>query len=240
MMTSVEDLKVKIFADGAEKTGMLEMYAKPYIKGFTTNPTLMHKAGLTDYRAFARDIVEAIPDRPISFEVFSDDFTEMKRQALKIAAWAKNVYVKIPITNSRGDSSLPLIRELAQRGVQLNITAILTLDQVRGVSEALNPAVASVVSVFAGRIADTGVDPEPIMWASGALLHNQPKAELLWASVREVLNIFQADACGCHIVTVPHDILTKAIKMAGTDLAALSLDTVKMFAADAQAAGFSV
>jgi transaldolase len=172
--------------------------------------------------------------------VFSDDFPEMKRQALKIAAWAKNVYVKIPITNSRGESSLPLIEELGRQGVQLNITAILTLAQVRGVAEALNPAVASVVSVFAGRIADTGVDPEPILRASLALLHRQPKAELLWASVREVLNIFQADACGCHIVTVPHDILAKAIKMTGADLAALSLDTVKMFAADAQAAGFTV
>jgi transaldolase len=164
----------------------------------------------------------------------------MKRQALKIAAWAKNVYVKIPITNSRGESSLPLVEELGRQGVQLNITAILTLAQVRGVAEALNPAVASVVSVFAGRIADTGVDPEPIMRASLALLHRQPKAELLWASVREVLNISQADACGCHIVTVPHDILAKAIKMTGTDLTALSLDTVKMFAADAQAAGFTV
>ena len=164
----------------------------------------------------------------------------MKRQALKIAAWGKNVYVKIPITNTRSESTLPLIKELGQQGVQLNITAILTLDQVRGVSEALNPKVSSVVSVFAGRIADTGVDPEPLMRASGALLHNQPKAELLWASVREVLNIFQANKCGCKIVTIPHDILSKAIKMTGTDLTALSLDTVKMFATDAQAAGFSV
>jgi transaldolase len=164
----------------------------------------------------------------------------MKRQALKIAAWGKNVYVKIPITNSRGDTCLPLIKELGQQGVQLNITAILTLDQVRGVAEALNRDVASVVSVFAGRIADTGVDPEPLMRASLALLHNQPKAELLWASVREVLNIFQSDACGCHIVTIPHDILAKALKMTGMDLTALSLDTVKMFATDAQAAGFSV
>src|SRR5262245_24249319 len=240
MQNPLQQLKVKIFADGADKAGILALNGNPLIQGMTTNPTLMRKAGLKDYEAFARDILQSVTAKPISFEVFSDDFSEMKRQALKIAAWAKNVYVKIPITNSRGDSSLPLIKELGQQGVQLNITAILTLDQVRRVSEALNPAVASVVSVFAGRIADTGVDPEPIMRASGALLHNQPKAELLWASVREVLNIFQSDACGCHIVTVPHDILTKAIKMTGTDLAALSLDTVKMFAADAQAAGFSV
>ena len=206
----------------------------------TTNPTLMRKAGIKDYEAFAKDILQSVTTKPISFEVFSDDFPEMKRQALKIAAWGKNVYVKIPITNSRGDTCLPLIKELGQQGVQLNITAILTLDQVRGVAEALNPGVASVVSVFAGRIADTGVDPEPLMRASLALLHNRPKAELLWASVREVLNIFQSDACGCHIVTIPHDILAKALKMTGMDLTALSLDTVKMFATDAQAAGFSV
>ena len=239
-MKSIDELSVKIFSDGADKAGILSLNANALIQGMTTNPTLMRKAGVKDYEAFAKDILQSVTSKPISFEVFSDDFAEMKRQALKIGAWAKNVYVKIPITNSRGESSLALIKELASQGVQLNITAILTLDQVRGVSEALNPAVASVVSVFAGRIADTGVDPEPIMRASLALLHNQPRAELLWASVREVLNIFQADACGCHIVTVPHDILTKAIKMTGTDLAALSLDTVKMFAADAQAAGFSV
>ncbi len=240
MQNSLQNLQVKIFADGADKVGILSMNSNPLIQGMTTNPTLMRKAGVKDYEAFAKDILQAVTAKPISFEVFSDEFPEMKRQALKIAAWAKNVYVKIPITNSRGESCLPLIKELGQQGVQLNITAILTLDQVRGVSEALNPAVASVVSVFAGRIADTGVDPEPLMRASGALLHNQPKAELLWASVREVLNIFQADACGCQIVTVPHDILSKAIKMTGTDLTVLSLDTVKMFASDAQAAGFSV
>jgi transaldolase len=240
MQNPLQQLKVKIFADGADKAGILSLNANPLIQGMTTNPTLMRKAGIANYEAFAKEILQSVTTKPISFEVFSDEFPEMKRQALKIAAWAKNVFVKIPITNTRNESSLPLVRELAREGVQLNITAILTLDQVRGVSEALNPAVSSVVSVFAGRIADTGVDPGPIMRASGALLHNQPKAELLWASVREVLNIFQADACGCRIVTVPHDILNKAIKMAGTDLAALSLDTVKMFAADAQAAGFLV
>ncbi len=240
MQTSLQQLKVKLFADGADKAGILSLNSNPAIQGMTTNPTLMRKAGIKDYEAFAKDILQSVTSKPISFEVFSDDFPEMKRQALKIAAWGKNVYVKIPITNSRGDTCLPLIKELGRQGVQLNITAILTLDQVRGVAEALNRDVASVVSVFAGRIADTGVDPEPLMRASLALLHNQPKAELLWASVREVLNIFQSDACGCHIVTIPHDILAKALKMTGMDLTALSLDTVKMFATDAQAAGFSV
>ena len=240
MQNSLQQLKVKLYADGADKAGILSLNANAAIQGMTTNPTLMRKAGVKDYEAFAKDILQSVTTKPISFEVFSDDFPEMKRQALKIAGWGKNVYVKIPITNSRGESCLPLIKELGQQGVQLNITAILTLAQVRGVADALNPSVASVVSVFAGRIADTGVDPEPIMRASLALLQSQPKAELLWASVREVLNIFQADACGCHIVTIPHDILAKALKMVGTDLTTLSLDTVKMFAADAQAAGFSV
>src|SRR5436190_3844327 len=240
MQNPLQQLKVKLFADGADKAGIVSLNANPLIQGMTTNPTLMRKSGIKDYEAFAKDLLQNVTAKPISFEVFSDEFPEMKRQALKIASWGRNVFVKIPITNTRNESALPLIRELAQQGVPLNITALLTLSQVRGVSEALNPAVPAVVSVFAGRIADTGVDPEPIMRASLALLHNQPKAELLWASVREVLNLFQADACGCHIVTVPHDILTKAIKMAGTDLAALSLDTVKMFASDAQAAGFSL
>lgn len=240
-MNPLNSLKVRIFADGADKKSMLDLYANPLIKGLTTNPTLMRKAGISDYEAFARDVLQTVQDKPISFEVFSDDFAEMKRQAIKIAAWQKNVYVKIPITNTRNESSLNLIRELGQAGVQLNVTAILTVDQVRGVANALNPQVASVVSVFAGRIADTGVDPEPLMRESLSLVAaKQPKAELLWASVREVLNIWHAERCGCHVVTVPHDILNKAIKMAGMDLAALSLDTVKMFATDAQAAGFSV
>jgi len=240
-MNPLNSLKVRIFADGADKKSMLDLYANPLIKGLTTNPTLMRKAGISDYEAFARDVLQTVQDKPISFEVFSDDFAEMKRQAIKIAAWQKNVYVKIPITNTRNESSLNLIRELGQAGVQLNVTAILTVDQVRGVADALNPQVASVVSVFAGRIADTGVDPEPLMRESLRLVAaKQPKAELLWASVREVLNIWHAERCGCHVVTVPHDILNKAIKMAGMDLAALSLDTVKMFATDAQAAGFSV
>ena len=239
-MRTLKDLQVKIFADGADKAGMLKLNADPLIRGLTTNPTLMRKAGLTDFEAFARDILQTVTVKPLSLEVFSDEFSEMKRQALKINGWGENVYVKIPITNTRGESSQPLIRELAGEGVKLNVTAILTLEQVKGVAAALNPKVPSVVSVFAGRIADTGVDPIAIMAGSKKILAGLPQAELLWASVREVLNIFQANDCGCHIVTVTHDILGKAMKMAGTDLGALSLDTVKMFADDAKAAGFSL
>ena len=240
MKRTLKDLKIKIFADGADKKGMLELNANSLITGMTTNPTLMRKAGLTNFESFARDILESISVKPLSLEVFSDEFPEMKRQALKINGWANNVYVKIPITNTRGESALPLIKELAAEGVKLNVTAILTLDQVRGVAAALNPRVPAVVSVFAGRIADTGVDPVTIMIESKKLLAGVPQAELLWASVREVLNIFQANDCGCHIVTVPHDILGKALKMSGMDLGELSLDTVKMFANDAKAAGFSL
>jgi transaldolase len=239
-MKDLANLKVKIFADGADKAGMLQLNANPLIKGMTTNPTLMRKVGLTDFEAFARDILQHITQKPLSLEVFSDEFAEMKRQALKINGWAKNVYVKIPITNTRAESSLPLIRELASTGVKLNVTAILTLEQVEGVAQSLNPKLPAVVSVFAGRIADTGVDPVSIMVQSKKILKILPQAELLWASVREVLNIFQANDCGCDIVTVPHDILGKAIKMSGMDLGELSLDTVKMFAADAKAAGFSL
>jgi transaldolase len=239
-MTTLNDLKIQIYADGADKAGILELYSKPFIKGLTTNPTLMKKAGIKDYEAFARDILQTVTAKPISLEVFSDEFPEMKRQALKIAAWGKNVYVKIPITNSRGESSIPLIADLAKQGVQLNVTAILTLAQIRDVAGALNPALPSVVSVFAGRIADTGRDPIPLMRAGRALLEGQPKAELLWASVREVLNILQAAEGGCDIVTVPHDILGKAAKLLGMDLTALSLDTVRMFAKDAADAGFSL
>ena len=239
-MTSLQNLRVKIFADGADKAGMLQLYANPLIKGMTTNPTLMNKSGIKDYEGFAKDVLATVKDKPISFEVFSEDFAEMRRQALKIAAWQGNVYVKIPVMNPVGAPSYDLIRELAKEGVQLNITAILTLDQVRAVGAVLNPNVPSVVSVFAGRIADTGRDPEPIMRDSLEVLRPLPKAELLWASVREVLNIFQADDCGAHIVTVQNDILNKALKMAGTDLAELSLDTVRMFDRDAKAAGFSL
>ncbi len=239
-MISLTDLNVQIYADGADKAGILDLYAKPYIKGLTTNPTLMKAAGITDYEAFSKDILETVTAKPISLEVFTDDLSEMKRQALKISSWGDNVYTKIPITNSVGDSCIPLVKALSAEGVKLNVTALLTLKQVREVSAVLNADVPSVVSVFAGRIADTGVDPVPMMQASLALLEEQPKAELLWASVREVLNILQADDCGCDIVTVPHNILSKASKMLGLDLTALSLDTVKMFARDAAAAGYKL
>ena len=235
---SLEQLPVKIFADGADLEGIATLYKKPFIRGLTTNPTLMRKAGVSDYEAFAKSVLEIVKDKPISFEVFSDEFPEMHRQALKIRAWQSNVYVKIPITNTRGDSSIPLIRELAVDGVQLNITAILTRAQVEAVVEVLNPAIPAVLSVFAGRVADTGVDPMPLMRDARRLLSRLPHAELLWASVREVLNIFQAAECNCQIVTVPHDILGKAMSLCGMDLTELSLDTVKMFHADALNAGF--
>lgn len=238
-MTRVEDLKVKLFADGAEKAGMLEMYAKPYIKGFTTNPTLMHKAGLTDYRGFAKSIVEAIPDRPISFEVFSDEFDEMERQAHEIAAWGENVYVKIPVTNTRREPAYELVRRLAHSNVKLNITAILTLEQVEAVVDAVKDGAPSCISVFAGRIADTGRDPVPLMAKAVDLLRAAPSAELIWASPRELLNIFQADEIGCHIITVTNDILKK-LALVGKDLGDYSLDTVKMFYDDGRKAGFTL
>jgi len=239
-MKSLNDLTIQLYADGADKAGILDLYAKPYIKGLTTNPSLMKKAGIKDYEAFARDILQTVTAKPISLEVFTDDFTDMKRQALKITSFAKNVYTKIPITNAQGESSLPLIKELAAQGVKLNVTALMTLKQVAAVAEALDPKVPSVVSVFAGRIADTGVDPTPLMRACGALLAGHDKAELLWASTREVLNIFQAQECGCAIITVPHDILGKAAKMLGTDLDELSLDTVKTFSKDAAELGYKL
>lgn len=234
------DLPIKIFADGADREGIAALYAKPYIKGLTTNPTLMRKVGVADYEKYAREILEVVKEKPISFEVFSDEFPEMRRQALMIGKWQANVYVKIPITNTRGDSALPLIKELSAEGVRLNLTAILTREQVEGVAKAVKPEVPCVVSVFAGRVADTGVDPIPLMNESREMLRDLPQAELLWASVREVLNIFQAAQCGCDIVTVPHDILDKVAKLGGMDLAELSLDTVKMFHKDAVAAGFKL
>ena len=206
-MAAIDDLKVKLFADGADRDGMLEMYQKPYIQGFTTNPTLMRKVGISDYEAFAHDILQAIPDRPISFEVFADDFDEMERQALKIRTWGENVYVKIPVSNTRQQMSYDLIGKLADAGVHLNITAILTLEQVNAVADAVKNGPASVVSVFAGRIADTGLDPVPLMSKALEILAVAPQAELLWASPREVLNIYQADAIGCHIITATNDII---------------------------------
>ena len=239
-MQSLADFKIKIFADGADKAALLALNADQLVKGITTNPTLMRKAGIADYEKFAREILNEIKEKPISFEVFSDEFPEMRRQALKITKWQKNVYVKIPVTNTRSEPSLPLIRELTQEGVRLNITAILTTDQVRDVVQALDPKVPAVVSVFAGRIADTGRDPMSLMKENLKLVRQLPKAELLWASVREVLNIVQAELCGCDIVTVPPDILKKARSLWHKDLAELSLDTVKMFAQDAVAAGFKL
>jgi transaldolase len=233
-------LKVKIFADGADKGGILGLGRDPLIRGITTNPTLMKKAGISNYEGFARDILSEIVSKPVSFEVLSDDPVEMQRQALRISSWGPNVYVKIPIINTAGESMVPLIRILASEGVKLNVTALLTLRQVSEAAEALSESVPAVVSVFAGRIADTGRDPEPFMRACQCLLEAKPLTELLWASVREVLNIFQADQCGCHIVTVPHDILDKALKTSGSDLAAVSLDTVRMFATDAASAGFKL
>ena len=238
-MKKVEELKVKIFADGADKAGMLEMYEKPFVKGLTTNPTLMKKAGITDYRAFCKDILTTINDKPLSFEVFSDDFAEMERQALEIASWGDNVYVKIPVTNTRQDSCYGLVKKLADQKVKLNVTALMTLDQVRNVVAALDPNIPSYVSVFAGRIADTGYDPVPLMARAVEILKAAPAAELIWASPRELLNIFQADEIGCHVITVTNDILKK-ISLVSYDLNQYSLDTVKMFYADAVAAGFKL
>ncbi len=238
-METVDNLKVKIFADGADKAGMLDMYAKPHIKGFTTNPTLMRKAGISDYRAFAKDILQAIPDRPISFEVFSDDFDEMERQAMEIADWGEHVYVKIPVTNTRQEIATDLISKLSHAGVKLNVTALMTLEQVRDVSKHISQDTPCCISVFAGRVADTGRDPIPLMSAAVETLKPYPNAELIWASPRELLNIFHADMVGCHIITVTNDILKK-LKLVNHDLNEFSLDTVKMFYNDAQDAGFKL
>jgi len=236
-MKPVSELKVKIFADGADKAAMLRLYQQPYIRGFTTNPTLMRKAGIADYEAFARDILETIPDRPISFEVFADDCVEMERQARKLASWGDNVYVKIPVTNTKAQSSAELVRHLAQSGVKLNVTAILLLEQVREISAALVDGPPSCISVFAGRVADTGVDPLPLMQAALEIMRPHPSQELIWASPRELLNVFQADAIGCQIITVTSDILNK-LALVGKDLHEYSLDTVKMFHQDAASSGF--
>ena len=238
-MKTVSDLKVAIFADGAEKAGMLEMYAKPYIKGFTTNPTLMRKAGVSDYESFAREILREIPDRPISFEVFADDFGEMARQARKIATWGRNIRVKIPITNTRRESAAPLCEQLTQEGIPLNVTALFTLEQVQAVVDAVKGGAPTYVSVFAGRIADTGVDPIPHMRACKQITTSRPKAELLWASTRELLNIFHAEQSGCDIVTVPNEFLSK-LDLVGKDLAEYSRETVQSFYRDAAAAAYQI
>ena len=238
-MRAIDKLNVKLFADGADRADMLEMYEKPYIRGFTTNPTLMKKAGIVGYEDFAHEILKEIPDRPISFEVFADDFDEMERQALKIRTWGENVYVKIPVSNTRREMSYALIERLSGSGVHLNITAILTLDQVREVAVAVQNGPASVVSVFAGRIADTGLDPVPVMSEALEILELAPQAELLWASPREVLNIYQADAIGCHIITATNDILRK-LSLSSKDLTEYSLETVQMFHDDANRAGYTL
>ncbi len=238
-MTTLSDLRVKLFADGADLEGMIEMRANPLIKGFTTNPTLMRKSGVSDYRAFAKAVLAAIPDRPISFEVLSDDFEVMHSQAVELAGWSPNVFVKIPITDTHGRSSVDLLRRLAAEGIRINVTAILALDQVAVAAEAVAASPAAVISVFAGRIADTGRDPVPLMAQALEILSPHPNLELLWASPRELLNVFQADEIGCHIITATTDVLKK-LDLVGKDLAEFSLETVQMFVRDAQLAGLEL
>lgn len=238
-MVNVDALKIKIFADGADIDGIMEMYANPLIQGFTTNPTLMRKAGIDNYEAFGREVLQKVTDRPVSLEVFADDFAEMERQALEIASWGKNVNVKIPITNTKGESSAALIEQLSAQGVVLNVTAIMTLDQVETVCDSLHPGTPAIVSVFAGRIADTGIDPVPHMTKALKILEAKPKAELLWASPREFLNLFQANDVGCHIITMTNDLLAK-LGGAGKNLDQFSLETVQMFYRDASSAGYSL
>jgi len=236
---SIKDLKIKLFADGADLKGMLEMYPLDYIKGFTTNPTLMRKAGIQDYKEFALKVIAAIPDRPLSFEVFADDFPTMETQAHEIARWSKNVNVKIPIMNTKGESSAPLVGRLSKAGIICNVTAMFTLEQTREICDVLDPNTPAILSIFAGRIADTGVDPVPLMREAVNIAKSRPKAEVLWASPREFLNIVQADECGCHIITATNDILKKLGGL-GKDLTEFSRETVSMFYKDAQAAGYSI
>ncbi|HZP76274.1 MAG TPA: transaldolase [Pseudolabrys sp.] len=239
IVPDTRSLRIKIFADGADLQGMKVLYANPTIRGFTTNPTLMKAAGVTDYADFARKVLAVITDRPVSFEVFADEFDEMEQQAIEIASWGRNVNVKIPVTNTKGQFTGPLLRKLCERGVQVNVTAVFTLEQVRHIVDALDPDVPAIVSIFAGRIADCGIDPVPLMAEAVRLLEPRPKAELLWASPRELLNIFQADSVGCGIITVTNDLLRK-LALVGKDQDAYSLETVKMFHNDARAAGFKI
>jgi transaldolase len=239
IMSGLEQFKIKLYADGADLNGMIEEYKKGIASGFTTNPTLMKKAGVKSYEEFAKAALKAIPDLPISFEVFSDDLPGMEREARKIGSWGKNVYIKIPVTNTKGESTAPLVKKLSHEGLKLNVTAILTLDQVKTVAKALSPETPSIVSVFAGRIADTGRDPMPMMKDAVKVLKSNPKAELLWASTRELLNLIQAESCGCHIITITNDILKK-VPQVGKDLDHLSLETVQMFYSDAQSAGYRI
>ena len=238
-MRSLEELRIKLFADGADLDGMLTLRRNPMIRGFTTNPTLMRKAGIGDYEAFARKVLAAIPDRPVSFEVFADELDEMERQGRLIAAWGRNVNVKIPVTNTKGEFTGPILRRMSRDGIVLNVTAVMTIGQVADVAEALVPETPAIVSVFAGRIADTGVDPMPHMRACRKALQSRPRAELLWASPRELLNIFQADEVGCDIITATNDLLAK-LQLVGKDLAEYSRETVEMFYRDARACGFCI
>jgi transaldolase len=238
-MIEIKNLKVKMFADGADKAAMLDMYSKPFVKGLTTNPTLMKKAGIKDYKSFCLDILSHIKDKPLSFEVFSDDFHEMERQALEIASWGENVYVKIPVTNTKQETCYSLVKKLAEKKVKLNVTALMTLTQVKDVVAVLDPHVPSYVSVFAGRIADTGRDPVPMMAAAVELLKITPASELIWASARELLNIIHAEQVGCQVITLTNDILKK-LSLVGYDLDKYSLETVQMFYEDAVAAGYKL
>ncbi len=239
MPNSLNDLKVKIFADGADLSTMVEMSRKPFIRGLTTNPTLMRKAGINDYKKFAKEVLLEIQDKSISFEVFSDDLNEMIDQATEIASWGKNVNVKIPVTNSKGVETTEVVRELSSQGIALNITAILTTTQVRSVVDSLDDKSIAFISVFAGRIADTGRDPIPLMQEALKIMQDKPKSELIWASPRELLNVIQADAIGCHVITATSDILKK-LDIIGKDLSQYSLETVKMFRDDAVASGYSI
>ncbi len=238
-MKKIEDLKIKIFSDGADKKEMFDMNSRTFIKGFTTNPSLMRKTGIKNYEIFAKDVLSIIKEKPISFEVFSDDFDEMEKQAIKIASWADNVYVKIPITNTKKQNSANLIKRLSEKKVKLNITAIMTLDQVKTAVKMLDKKIPNIISVFAGRIADTGRDPIPIMKDCLNEVKNNPNSELLWASSRELLNIIQADSIGCHIITVTNDIINK-LKLINLDLEEYSLNTVKKFYKDASEADFKI
>jgi transaldolase len=239
MKRGIPQFKIKLYADGADIEGMIEEYKKGIASGFTTNPTLMKKAGVKSYEEFAKSALKAIPDLPISFEVFSDDFSGMEREARKIGGWGDNVYIKIPVTNTKGESTAPLVKMLSDDGLKLNVTAILTVDQVKTIAKALSHSTPSIVSVFAGRIADTGIDPIPIMKESVKILKSNPKAELLWASTRELLNLIQAESCGCHIITITNDVLKK-VPLVGKDLRELSLETVQMFYNDAKGAGYKI
>jgi len=238
-MIDISKLNVKIFADGADLKNIRALYAQPFVKGFTTNPTLMRQAGVSNYKSFALEVLQVVPDRPVSFEVFADDIPGMEAQAFEIASWGKNVNVKIPITNTKGETTTPLVERLSAKGVICNVTAMFTLAQVQSIVDILNPATPAILSIFAGRIADTGMDPVPLMQEAVRIASVKPKAEILWASPRELLNIFQANEVGCHIITVTHDVLKKLAGV-GKDLTTFSLETVSMFYNDARSAGYTI